>query len=164
MGALVAVLLLAADAPTPAPAEAVQAPAPAPTAPGSTKGAKQAAVLGLVTFALATGMAAATPAYAGTKSDAPLAFGITAFVLVAVVRPFAFFGGQSAKPPKNGVQDALRVTGTASALLGLGTFIAGLVLRANNSSSTVWAMAATAASEAISVGSFSTDALISALR
>jgi hypothetical protein len=120
-----------------------------------------AALGGFGAAAVAAGFAAAIPFATnprGGLSDVPLALGITAFALVALVRPIAFIGAQSAGRPPSTPSRVLRVTGTAAALLGLGAFIASIVLQANHSSGATGTWTATAGLEALSMTCFSADA------
>jgi hypothetical protein len=120
-----------------------------------------AALGGFGAAAIAAGFAAAIPFTSNSRggiSDVPLALGITAFALVALVRPIAFFGSQSAGRPQSTPSRVLRVTGTAAALLGLGAFIVSCVLQANHSTGATGMWAATAGLEALSMTGFSADA------
>jgi hypothetical protein len=121
-----------------------------------------AALGGFGAAAVAAGFAAAIPfsTQGGRVSDVPLALGITAFALVAIVRPFAFFGSQSAGRPQSTPSRVLRSTGMGAALAGLGFFIASLVLQANHSSDATGAFAASAGLEALSMTCFSADAAL----
>jgi hypothetical protein len=155
---LVAVMLLAA----PEEPKTTTAPTAATAAPTAKKKdwSQTAALGGFGAAAVAAGFAAAIPfSTPGARvSDVPLALGITAFALVAIVRPFAFFGAQSAGQPPSTSSRVLRVTGMGAALAGLGFFIASLLLQANHSSDATGAFAATAGLEALSMTAFSADA------
>jgi hypothetical protein len=138
---------------------------PANQPPPDPVGVRTVALIGLITAFVAGGLTAAIP-FADKqdpgRSDAALLLAASAFWMVAVVRPFVFFGGQSLKPAKSGLADVLRVIGTLGAVGGLASFIAYGVLRANHSSNATWALIPTAGLEALSAAAFGLDALIAA--
>jgi hypothetical protein len=96
------------------------------------------------------------------RSDAPLVLGAIAFGLVAIIRPFAFFGGQSAKPPKSYQHDVLRVIGTLTAVSGLAAFITHFALRGSDFTAANWALVPAAGLEAVSAAAFGADAWLAA--
>lgn len=139
---------------------AADADVPAKTPTDDTR-ARDTAAVGLVTAVLAAGLAVLTPISDQPQpgsSPVPLIFGTTAFVLVALVRPVVFFSNQPSRPPPTALNNALRVIGSLTAVLGLGAFISAFVLRPNEPLASSWAMAGAAGLEALSAAAFSIDA------
>ena len=123
--------------------------------------ARDTAAVGMVTAALAMGLALLTPLADQPRpgsSPMPLILGSAAFAMVAFVRPLVFFSGQPSRPPPTALNDTLRVLGTLTAVLGVGAFISAFVLRPGQPEASGWAMAGAAGLEALSAFAFSLDA------
>jgi hypothetical protein len=127
--------------------------------------ARDSAMAGLLAAGVAGTLTVAVAVADGqhTRSEAPLVLGAIAFGLVAFVRPVAFFGAQSAKPPKTYEHSVLRIIGTLTAVSGLAAFIAHFALRTTSDRDAAnWALVPAAGLEAVSVAAFGADAWIAA--
>ena len=125
--------------------------------------ARDTATLGMVTAVIAMGLAVIVPLADQPRPGAtqlPMVLGATGFGLVALVRPVVFFSGQPARPKPTALNNALRIIGTATALLGLGAFISALALRSGQPGPSALVMAGAAGLEALSAASFSVDAML----
>ena len=122
---------------------------------------RETAVAGVVLSVLAGLTAAAIPfadAPVAGATPAPIIFGATGFFTVAFMRPIVFFSVQDKPTP---FRNVLRVTGSLTAVAGLVSFIAGIALAAGRDGrGSSWAMVGAAGLEALSLGCFSTDAMM----